>query len=109
MMAPRVPDPIAAEAGSSVCRRIVAWVIVLAVALVHILRAGSHLSDSWRRLYAGYASDLLLPMAMYFVLALNRRNSGRLRDWKLRAVMVFAAASWPRLEPLSSAAPRHPW
>jgi hypothetical protein len=78
---------------SSACRRGVAGTVVLAVAAIHLFRAGAHLRGSAYRLYYGYASDLLLPLAMYFVLCLAERNLSVLGDWRVKAAGVFAAAS----------------
>jgi hypothetical protein len=78
---------------SGACRRGVAWTVVLGVAALHLFRIGDHLPGTLRPLYSSYASDILLPLAMYFVLCLGRRNLGFLRDWRARAVAVLAAAS----------------
>jgi hypothetical protein len=66
---------------------------VLGVAAIHFFRAGAHLKGTAHRLYYGYASDLLLPLAMYFVLCLSERNLGFLGDWRVKAAGVFTAAS----------------
>jgi hypothetical protein len=60
---------------------------------MHAFRVGSHLSGTLRRLYFSYASDLLLPLAMYFVLCLSERKLGFLADWRVKAAAVLVAAS----------------
>jgi hypothetical protein len=77
----------------SSCRRAVAWAVVLGVAAVHFLRAGSYLRGTLYRLYYSYASDVLLPLAAYSLLCIVERNLGFLRDWRAKAILVFAAAS----------------
>jgi hypothetical protein len=78
---------------SSTRRRFAAAAIVLGVAALHAFRVGGYLQGTPHRLYSGYASDILLPRAMYFVLCLGERNLGLLRDWRARAAAVLAAAS----------------
>lgn len=77
----------------SSCRRVVAGAIVLGVAAVHLLRAGSYLRGTPYRLYYSYASDILVPLAAYFLLCLGERNVQFLGDWRAKAILVFAAAS----------------
>ena len=78
---------------SSAFRRGVAGAIVLGVAALHIFRVGSHLTGTPHQLYYSYASDVLLPLAMYFALCLGERNLGALRDWRAKAAAVLGAAS----------------
>ena len=75
------------------CRRVAAWAIVLAVAAVHVLRAGSHLHGASFRFYYSYASDILLPLAAYFVLCLSEPRLPLLRDWRAKAALVSGVAS----------------
>jgi len=78
---------------SSACRRTVALTVVLGVAAIHIFPVGTHLGGRSRQLYSGYASDILLPLAMYFVLCLSERRLPRFGDWRAKAAAVLAAAS----------------
>ena len=84
---------VAGREPADVCRRAVAGVVVLAVAAVHVFRVGHYLSGDQYRLYYSYASDVLVPVAMYFVLCMSEGNLRFLRDWRAKAVLVFAAAS----------------
>ncbi len=77
----------------SAFRRGAAAAVVLGVAAIHVFRVGAYLRGTQHRLYYGYASDLLLPMAMYFVLSMSERNVSILSDWRARAAGVFVAAS----------------
>lgn len=74
-------------------RRAVAVAVVAGVAAIHALRAGSHLRGVAHRLYTGYASDVLVPFAMYFVLCLGERHLAVLRDRRVKALTILAAAS----------------
>jgi hypothetical protein len=74
-------------------RRAVAVALIAGVAAIHVLRAGSYLRGTEHRLYYSYASDVLLPFTMYFVLCLSERRLAVLGDWRAKALMVLAAAS----------------
>jgi hypothetical protein len=67
--------------------------IVAGVAAIHVLRIGSYLRGTASRLYYSYASDVLLPFAMYFVLCLNQRHLAVLGDWRAKALVILAVAS----------------
>lgn len=75
------------------CRRAVAGAVVLGVAAVHLLRPGTHLRGLQYRLYYSYASDLLLPFAMYFLLCVSEAKLQFLCDWRAKVIVIFAAAS----------------
>ncbi len=81
------------DATSSVGRRAIAGGIVLVVALIHVFRLGTHLRGSLFTLYYSYASDILVPLGMYFLLCLIEAQLVRLRAWQARALLVFAVAS----------------
>jgi hypothetical protein len=83
----------AANARGGARRRAVAVAVVAGVAALHILRIGSYLRGTAYRLYYSYASDVLLPFAMYFVLCLNERHVAVLGDWRAKALVILAAAS----------------
>ena len=71
--------------------------VILAVVVAHVLRVGSWLHGSLFRLYYSYASDILVPMAMYFVLTLGAENLVFLRSWWAKAGLVFGAASFAEI------------
>lgn len=74
------------------CRRAAAGVIVLGVAAIHLFRVGHYLDGIGYRLYYSYASDLLVPLAMYFVLCLSEGRGGFVSEWRARACAVLGAA-----------------
>jgi hypothetical protein len=83
----------AANARAGARRRAVAVTVVAGVAAIHIVRIGSYLRGTASQLYYSYASDVLLPFAMYFVLCLNQRHLAVLRDWRAKALVILAVAS----------------
>jgi len=68
--------------------------ILLVIALVHIFRVGTYLRGSLFTLYYSYFSDIVVPFGMYFLLCLNDVYLLFLRDWRVKAVLVFGVASF---------------
>lgn len=73
-------------------RRAASVGIVVGVAAIHAFRLGSLLPGLAQRAYYAWASDILLPFTMYFILCLAERRLPGLRDWRLKAALVLAAA-----------------
>ena len=71
--------------------------ILILIALVHAFRVGSYLRGSLFRLYYSYFSDLIVPFGGYFLLCLNDGRFRFLRDWRAKAGLVFAVASFAEL------------
>jgi hypothetical protein len=67
--------------------------IQLVIALVHIFRVGTYLRGSLFTLYYSYFSDVVVPFGMYFLLCLNDVYFRFLRDWRVKAMLVFGVAS----------------
>jgi hypothetical protein len=67
--------------------------IQLVIALVHLFRVGTYLRGSLYTLYYSYFSDIVVPFGMYFLLCLNDVYVRFLRDWRVKAVLVFGVAS----------------
>jgi len=86
-----------ADADWAVGRRALAIGVILAVAAMHILRLGTYLHGSLFRMYYAYASDILVPTAMYFVLILTTGHVRFLDTWRAKAGLVFAAASFTEI------------
>jgi hypothetical protein len=66
---------------------------MLLIALVHLFRVGSYLRGSLFTLYYSYFSDIVVPFGMYFLLCLNDARVPFLRDWRVKALLVFGIAS----------------
>jgi hypothetical protein len=75
------------------CRTALIFSIVLVIALVHLFRAGSYLQGSLYNLYYSYFSDILIPFGMYFLFCLEDVYFRFLRDWRVKALLVFGIAS----------------
>lgn len=67
--------------------------ILLLIALVHVFRVGTYLRGSLFTLYYSYFSDIVVPFGMYFLLFLNDAYVRFLRDWRVKAMLVFGVAS----------------
>ena len=67
--------------------------IMVIVALIHLFRVGSYLDGALYTLYYSYFSDIIVPFGMYFLLGINETTFRLLADWRLKAILVFAAAS----------------
>ena len=68
--------------------------ILLLIAAIHVLRVGSYFSGSLHSLYYSFFSDFILPFGIYFLLCLNEVSFPFLRDWKVKAGIVFAGAAF---------------
>jgi hypothetical protein len=74
-------------------RRAISIGVVLAVALIHLLRPGSHLHGAPFTLYYSFFSDIAGPLAFYFLLCACDHRLPRLRDWRVKSLLVFGIAS----------------
>lgn len=64
--------------------------IIAIIALMHVFRVGSHLEGKWHSLYYSYASDLLLPFGMYFLLCISELRITILRKWYVKAGLLLS-------------------
>jgi len=67
--------------------------IMLLIALVHFFRVGTYLRGTLFTLYYSYFSDTVVPFGMYFLLFLVDVRVRFLRDWRVKATLVFGVAS----------------
>jgi hypothetical protein len=75
-------------------RTAVVVTILLFIALIHFFRVGTYLRGSLFKLYYGYFSDIIVPFGMYFLLCLRDDRRGLLRDWRIKAALVFGIAAF---------------
>lgn len=68
--------------------------INLLIATIHIFRLGSYLNGDLYILYYSYASDILIPIAFYFLLCMNDIQIRFLRKWYTKALIVFVLATF---------------
>jgi len=67
--------------------------IELAIAAVHLFRLGSYLDGQAFTLYYSFASDVLVPFGVYFLLFLCESAAPAVRRWQIKAGIVFAGAT----------------
>ena len=73
-------------------RMSVAIVVILLIAAIHIFRVGSYLSGRSFILYYSFFSDIVIPIAIYFLLCINDITLPFLKGWMTKAVLVFLIA-----------------
>ncbi len=72
---------------------IVVICIQITIAAIHAFRMGTLFNGKMYELYYGYASDILMPFGFYFLLYLGGLSHPVLRNWKVRALVIFFAAT----------------
>ena len=78
-------------------RLIVGVVILIVIAAIHAFRIGSYLNGEWYKLYYSYASDIMMPFGMYFLLVINEIRISNLRRWWVKAMIIFVLSSFTEL------------
>ena len=73
-------------------RMAVAIVVILLIAAIHIFRVGSYPSGRLFIFYYSFFSDIVIPIAMYFLLCINDITLPFLKGWMTKAVLVFLIA-----------------
>jgi hypothetical protein len=73
-------------------RMAVAIVVILLIAAIHIFRVGSYLSGRLFILYYSFFSDIVIPIAIYFLLCINDSTLPFLKGWMTKAILVFLTA-----------------
>jgi len=73
-------------------RMAVAIVVILLIAAIHIFRVGSYLSGRLFIFYYSFFSDIVIPIAIYFLLCINDITLPFLKGWMTKAILVFLIA-----------------
>jgi hypothetical protein len=73
-------------------RMAVAIVVILLIASIHLFRVGSYLSGRLFILYYSFFSDIVIPIAIYFLLCINDITLPFLKGWMTKAILVFLIA-----------------
>ena len=73
-------------------RMAVAIVVILLIAAIHIFRVGSYLSGRRFIFYYSFFSDIVIPIAIYFLLCINDITLPFLKGWMTKAILVFLIA-----------------
>ena len=71
--------------------------IMLIIAAIHAFRVGSYLNGKWYILYYSYASDVIVPFGIYFLLCMNDFHIIFLRKWFVKALIVFGIAAFTEI------------
>ena len=74
-------------------RMAVAIVVILLIAAIHIFRVGSYLSGRLFIFYYSFFSDIVIPVAIYFLLCINDITLPFLKGWMTKAILVFLIAT----------------
>ena len=72
---------------------IVAIVVMLLIAAIHIFRVGTYFSGKIFILYYSFFSDIVIPIGIYFMLCINDVSIPSLKSWKTKAAIVFVIAA----------------
>lgn len=78
-------------------RKIVGIIIMLAIAAMHGFRIGQYLNGELYIYYYSFASDLVLPLGAYFMLSMVEIQFQFLRNWIVKALIVFAAMTFSEI------------
>jgi hypothetical protein len=84
---------MAVEKQNLALRTMVIVGIMLLIALIHIFRVGTYFSGKLFTLYYSYASDIIIPFGMYFLLCLNDSHRKLLQGWVRKSLVVFVISS----------------
>ena len=70
-------------------RWIIGISILTGIALIHIFRVGQFLKGDLFTYYYSYASDIMIPFGLYFLLCINESTMRFLRKWYVKALFIF--------------------
>ena len=70
-------------------RMIIGFSILTGIALIHIFRVGQYLKGDLFTYYYSYASDIMIPFGLYFLLCINESTIRFFRKWYVKALFVF--------------------
>ena len=78
-------------------RLIVVISIMLIIAAIHAFRLGSYFDGDYYIYYYSYASDIMLPFGVYFLLSSNEISLRFLKKWYVKALIVFSAMTFSEI------------
>lgn len=64
-------------------------VVIVSIVAIHAFRLGSYLQREAYILYSSYASDILIPIFIYFLLVMTEQKINWLKPWWAKASIVF--------------------
>lgn len=71
--------------------------ILVTINLIHVFRLGQLFNGLAYQLYYSYFSDIVLPIAAYFLLTLNELSLPFLRKWFIKAGIIFAFTTFAEI------------
>lgn len=74
-------------------RRAVIVSIMLLIAGIHSMRAGSYLPQGLNKIYASYFSDIIIPFGAYFLLCAAEMQMPFLKHWQMKLLIAFLLPS----------------
>jgi hypothetical protein len=78
-------------------RKIVGISIMVAIGAIHLFRVGSYLDGDLYIYYYSYASDLIIPIGIYFLLSMNEIQYRFLQKWYMKALIVFGLSTFTEI------------
>jgi len=81
----------------SIPKLIIIIFIQVAIALIHAFRLGQLFNGYAYNLYYSFASDLILPFGMYFLLTINDATIPFLRKWYVKAGIIFSLTTFAEI------------
>ena len=81
------------SAAPSTTKILICVLIMVSVGLIHAFRLGQLFSGPLYTFYYGYVGDIVLPLSLYFMLALNDSQVSFLKPWYVKAGIVFTGAT----------------
>lgn len=86
------------ESGSALRIRLIVGIgIMLIIAAIHAFRIGTYLHGEWYSLYYSYASDILLPFGVYYLLSINEFQFKFLQKWWVKVIIIFCAMTFSEI------------
>jgi hypothetical protein len=74
-------------------RMIIGFSILTVIALIHIFRVGQYLKGNLFTYYYSYASDIMIPFGLYFLLCINESTMRFFRKWYVKALFIFGTTT----------------
>jgi len=78
-------------------RIIVGTSIMVTIGAIHLFRIGSYLNGDLYIYYYSYASDLMIPFGIYFLLGMNEIQYRFLQKWYVKVFIVFGIATFTEI------------
>lgn len=78
-------------------RTIIGSSIMILIALQHLFRVWSYLKGELYLFYYSYASDIIIPFGIYFLLFMNELRINILRKWYIKAAIILCICTFAEI------------